>query len=49
MCRRLLDAVGVSLDISGCIGAETAEIRLLNTIRLPTAIPKPTASMGLPS
>ena len=49
MCRRLLDAVGVSLVISGCIGAETAEIRLLNTIRLPTAIPKPTAPMGLPS
>jgi hypothetical protein len=49
MYRRLLDAAGVSLLISVCIGAETAEIRLLSTIRLPTAIPKPAVSMGLPS
>ena len=49
MCRRLLEAADASLVIGGYIGAETAVIRLLNTIRLPTAIPKPTASMGLPS
>jgi hypothetical protein len=47
MCRHLLDAVGVSLVISSFLGLKQQRLRLLNTSHLPTAIPRPTASMGL--
>jgi hypothetical protein len=49
MCRRLLDAVGVSLVISSILELKQQRLRLLNTSRLPTAIPRPAASMGLTS
>ena len=49
MCRRLLDAVGVSLVISSILVLKQRRLRLLNTSRLPTTIPRHAVSMGLTS